>query len=41
VDRFLAKSLSFPYDPRVLHVLRVAMRLLYRRTLAAKLRRPS
>jgi acyl-CoA reductase-like NAD-dependent aldehyde dehydrogenase len=40
VDRFLAKSLAFPYDPRVLAVLRAAMRLLYRRTLAAKLRRP-
>ena len=41
VDRFLSKNLSFPYDPRVLAVLRAAMRLLYRRGFAAKLRRPS
>ncbi|HSB63706.1 MAG TPA: aldehyde dehydrogenase family protein, partial [Thermoanaerobaculia bacterium] len=40
VDRFLAKMLAFPYDPRVLSVLRRAMRILYRRGLAAKLRRP-
>ena len=39
VDRFLAKKLAFPYDPRVLSVLRRAMRVLYRRSLAAKLRR--
>ncbi len=41
VDRFLARKLAFPYDPRVLSVLRGAMRLLYRRGLAAKLRRVS
>ncbi|MEO8585649.1 MAG: aldehyde dehydrogenase family protein [Acidobacteriota bacterium] len=41
VDRFLSRRLAFPYDPRVLAVLRAATRLLYRRTLAAKLRRPS
>ncbi len=41
VDRFLSKRLAFPYDPRVLAVLRVAMRLLYRRGFAAKLHRPS
>jgi acyl-CoA reductase-like NAD-dependent aldehyde dehydrogenase len=40
VDRFLAKKLAFPYDPRVLSVLRRAMRILYRRGLGAKLRRP-
>jgi acyl-CoA reductase-like NAD-dependent aldehyde dehydrogenase len=40
VDRFLAKKLAFPYDPRVFSVLRRAMRILYRRGLAAKLRRP-
>jgi acyl-CoA reductase-like NAD-dependent aldehyde dehydrogenase len=40
VDRFLAKKLAFPYDPRVLAVLRRAMRLLYRRSLVAKLRPP-
>jgi hypothetical protein len=39
VDRFLAKKLAFPYDPRVLAVLRRAMRILYRRSLAAKLKR--
>lgn len=31
VDRFLARCLAFPYDRRVRAVLRVAMRLLYRR----------
>jgi acyl-CoA reductase-like NAD-dependent aldehyde dehydrogenase len=41
VDRFLAKKLAFPYDPRVLALLRRAMRVLYRRTLVEKLRRPS
>ena len=40
VDRFLAKKLAFPYDPRVLALFRRAMRVLYRRSLAAKLRRP-
>src|SRR5664280_1921881 len=37
VDRLIAKKLAFPYDPRVLSVLRRAMRILYRRGLAAQL----
>jgi acyl-CoA reductase-like NAD-dependent aldehyde dehydrogenase len=40
VDRLLAKKLAFPYDPRVLALLRRAMRFLYRRSLAAKLNPP-
>ena len=40
VERLIAKLLAFPYDPRVLAVLRRAMRLLYRRGLGAKLRAP-
>ncbi len=40
VERLVARLLAFPYDPRVLALLRRAMRLLYRRGLAAKLRRP-
>ncbi len=39
VERLIAKFLAFPYDPRVLAVLRRAMRLLYRRGLVEKLRR--
>lgn len=40
VERLIAKLLAFPYDPRVLAVLRRAMRLLYRRGLGEKLRAP-
>ncbi len=40
VDRLISRLLAFPYDPRVLSVLRRAMRLLYRRGLAEKLRAP-
>ena len=40
VERFLAKTLAFPYDARVLPVLRRAARLLYRRGLAEKLKSP-
>lgn len=40
IERLIAKFLAFPYDARVLSVLRRAMRLLYRRGLSAKLRRP-
>ncbi len=40
VERFLARQLAFPYDPRVLAVLRRASRVLYRRGLAAKLKSP-
>lgn len=39
VERMIAKFLAFPYDPRVLAVVRRAMRLLYRRGLNEKLRR--
>ncbi|MGE5345980.1 MAG: aldehyde dehydrogenase family protein [Acidithiobacillales bacterium] len=41
VERLVAKLLAFPYDRRVLAVLRRAMRLLYRRGLRAKLARPA
>jgi len=40
VERLLAKKLAFPYDPRVLALLRRAMRLLYGTGLARKLGRP-
>jgi acyl-CoA reductase-like NAD-dependent aldehyde dehydrogenase len=40
VDRFLARQLAFPYDLRVLAVLRRAMRVLYRRGLAGKWKTP-
>ena len=40
VERFLARMLAFPYDARVLAVLRRASRLLYRRGLAEKLKSP-
>jgi acyl-CoA reductase-like NAD-dependent aldehyde dehydrogenase len=39
VERFVSKKLAFPYDPAFLALLRRATRLLYRRGLAAKLRR--
>ncbi len=39
VERLIARFLAFPYDRRVHAVLRRAMRLLYRRGLAAKLGR--
>lgn len=41
VERFIARMLAFPYDPRVLAVIRRATRLLYRRSLSGKLRAPS
>jgi acyl-CoA reductase-like NAD-dependent aldehyde dehydrogenase len=40
LERFVARKLAFPYDPRFLTVLRRASRLLYRRGIAEKLRRP-
>ncbi len=40
VDRFLARQLAFPYDPRFLAVLRRAARVLYRRGLVEKLKAP-
>ncbi len=40
VERFLARQLAFPYDPRVLSFLRRASRVLYRRGLAEKLKSP-
>jgi acyl-CoA reductase-like NAD-dependent aldehyde dehydrogenase len=38
VERVIAKLLAFPYDPRVLALLRRTMRLLYRRGVGEKLR---
>jgi acyl-CoA reductase-like NAD-dependent aldehyde dehydrogenase len=40
IERFVARKLAFPYDPRVLGLIRRASRVLYRRGLAGKLRRP-
>jgi acyl-CoA reductase-like NAD-dependent aldehyde dehydrogenase len=40
LERFVARKLAFPYDPRVLGVIRRASRLLYRRGISEKLRRP-
>lgn len=40
VERFLARQLAFPYDPRVLAVLRRASRVLYRRGWVEKLKSP-
>jgi len=40
IERFVARKLAFPYDPRFLAVIRRASRLLYRRGLAEKLRAP-
>ena len=40
IERFVARKLAFPYDSRVLALIRRASRLLYRRGLAEKLRRP-
>ncbi len=40
IERFVARKLAFPYDPRFLALLRRASRLLYRRGIAEKLRRP-
>jgi acyl-CoA reductase-like NAD-dependent aldehyde dehydrogenase len=37
VERFVARRLAFPYDPRVLRILRRATRLLYGRGLRRKL----
>jgi Aldehyde dehydrogenase family len=39
LERLVAKKLAFPYDPRFLALIRRASRLLYRRGIAAKLRR--
>jgi len=39
-ERLVAMALAFPYDERVLSVLRRATRLLYRRGISAKLERP-
>ena len=41
VERFIARQLAFPYDLRVLAVLRRASRLLYRRGLSAKFAAPA
>jgi acyl-CoA reductase-like NAD-dependent aldehyde dehydrogenase len=41
VERLIAKKLAFPYDPRFLSLIRRASRILYRRGLSEKLRRPS
>jgi len=41
VERFIARQLAFPYDPRVLAVLRRASRLLYRRGWSAKFAAPA
>lgn len=41
VERLMARKLAFPYDPRFLSLIRRATRLLYRRGLFQKLRRPS
>ncbi len=40
VGRLIARMLAFPYDPRVLTVVRRVSRLLYRRGLSEKLRTP-
>jgi acyl-CoA reductase-like NAD-dependent aldehyde dehydrogenase len=40
VERFLARMLAFPYDARVLAVVRRASRVLYRRGLVEKLKSP-
>ena len=40
LERFVARKLAFPYDPRFLAVIRRATRLLYRRGLTEKLRAP-
>jgi acyl-CoA reductase-like NAD-dependent aldehyde dehydrogenase len=38
IERLVARYLAFPYNPRVLALLRRVMRLLYRSSLSAKLR---
>jgi acyl-CoA reductase-like NAD-dependent aldehyde dehydrogenase len=40
LERLIARKLAFPYDPRVLSLMTRGMRLLYRRGLRAKFRRP-
>lgn len=40
LERFVARKLAFPYDPRFLAVIRRGARLLYRRGIAEKLRLP-
>jgi hypothetical protein len=40
IERLVARKLAFPYDPRFLALVRRATRLLYRRGIPAKLRRP-
>jgi acyl-CoA reductase-like NAD-dependent aldehyde dehydrogenase len=39
LERFIAKKLAFPYDPRVLALVRRATRLLYRRGITQKFRK--
>ena len=41
IERFLAKKLAFPYDARFHALMRCASRLLYRRGISEKFRRPS
>lgn len=41
VERLMAKKLAFPYDRRFLALIRRVTRLLYRRGLSERLRRPS
>jgi hypothetical protein len=41
VERYLAKKLAFPYDARFRALIGRAARLLYRRGISEKLRRPS
>ncbi|HEX5853991.1 MAG TPA: aldehyde dehydrogenase family protein [Thermoanaerobaculia bacterium] len=41
IERLVARKLAFPYDPRFLALIRRATRLLYRRGISAKLRRPA
>jgi hypothetical protein len=40
LERFVARKLAFPYDPRFLGVIRRASRLIYRRGIAEKFRSP-
>jgi hypothetical protein len=40
LERFVARKLAFPYDPRFLGVIRRASRLIYRRGIAEKFRPP-
>jgi hypothetical protein len=40
LERLVARKLAFPYDARFLGLIRRASRLLYRRGIREKLRRP-